>query len=65
MGAHLAVARLLKGAFHLRIPMPRYLSFWDVGTVTSHLKSLGSNEGLSLTHLTLNTAVLLALTRPS
>ena len=65
MGAHPAVARLLKGAFHLRPPMPRYSSFWDVGTVTSYLKSLGNKEGLSLRYLTLKTAMLLALTRPS
>jgi len=53
VGAHPAVARLLNGAFHLRPPMPRYSSFWNVGTVTNYLKSLRSNEGLSLRHLTL------------
>ena len=65
VGTHPAVARLLKGAFHIKPPMPRYSSFWDVGTVTSYLQSLGDNESLSLRHLTLKTAMLLALTRPS
>ena len=65
MGAHPTVARLLKDAFHLRPPMPRYSSFWNVGTATRYLKSMGTNEGLSLTYLTLKTAMLLALTRPS
>ena len=64
VGAHPAVARLLKGDFHLRPPMAKYSSFWDVGTVTSYLKRLGSNEGLSLRHLTLKTTMFLALTRP-
>ena len=65
VGTHPAVARLLKGAFHRTPPMPRYSSFWDVGTVISYLKSLSNNEGLTLRQLTLKTVMLLALTRPS
>jgi len=65
VGIHPTVTRLLKGAFHWRPPMPRYSSFWNVGTVTNYLKSLGNNEDLNLRHLTLKTAMLLALTRPS
>ena len=65
VGTHPAVTRLLKGVFHLKPPMPRYSSFWDVGTVINYLKSLGANEGLTLRQLTLKTVMLLALTRPS
>ena len=64
-GTHLAVTRLLKGAIHKRPPMPRYSSFWEVGTVINNLKSLGNNENLTLRQLTLKTVMLLALTRPS
>jgi len=45
--------------------MPRYLSFWDVGTVINYLKSLGDNERLTLSQLPFKTVMLLALTRPS
>lgn len=65
IGVHPAVTRLLKGAFHSRPPQPRYLSFWDVGTVISYLRNLGDNDSLNLRHLTFKTAMLLALTRPS
>ena len=65
VGTHPAVTRLLKGVFHLKPPMPRYSSFWDVGTVITYFKSLGTNEGLTLRQLTLKTVMLLALTRPS
>ena len=65
VGTHPAVARLLKGAFQTRPPMPRYSSFWDVGTVISYLKGLGANDNLTLRCLTLKTVMLLALTRPS
>ena len=59
VGTHPAVARLLKGAFHKRPPMPRYPSFWDVGTIINHLKSLGNNENLTLRQLTPKTVMLL------
>ena len=65
IGVHPAVTRLIKGAFHSRPPQPRYSSFWDVGTVISYLRNLGSNDNLNLRHLTLKTVMLLALTRPS
>jgi len=65
VGTHPAVTRLLKGAFHLKPPMPRYSSFWDIGKVVDYFKSLEANEGLNLRQLTLKTAILLALTRPS
>ena len=65
VGTHPAVTKLLKGAFQLKPPMPRYSSFWDVGKVLDYLKNLEANEGLNLRQLTLETAMLLALTRPS
>ena len=65
VGTHPTVTRLLKGAFHLKPPLPRYSSFWDVGKVIDYFKSLKANEGLNLRQLTLKTAMPLALTRPS
>ena len=45
--------------------MPRYLSFWDVGTVIDYFKGLEANEGLTFKKLTVKTVMLLALTNPS
>ena len=65
VGSHPAVTRLLKGVFHSKPPQPRYASFWDVGMVIQHIRSLGPNKDLSLKQLTMKTVMLLALTRPS
>ena len=65
VGSHPTVTRLLQGAFNSRPPQPRYSSFWDVGMVIQHIKGLGVNKDLSLKQLTMKTAMLLALTRPS
>ena len=65
VGQHPLVTRLIKGAFHERPPQPRYSETWDVSKVTSFLESLGSNDKLPATELTLKTVMLLALTRPS
>ena len=65
VGQHPSVVRMLKGAFNERPPVARYSAFWDVGVVLHYLKSLGSNESLSLRSLTLKTALLLALARPA
>ena len=65
VGSHPAVSRLLKRVFHSRPPQPRYASFWDVGMVIQHIRSLGPNKDLSLKQLTMKTVMLLALTRPS
>ena len=65
VGQHPMVSRLLKGVFHERPPQPRYSETWDVSKVTSYIESLGENDNLSLTDLTLKTVMLLALTRPS
>ena len=65
MGQHPLVTKLPKGVFHDRSPLPRYTTTWKVDVVLAYLKSLGSNECLSLKQLTWKTTMLLALTRPS
>ena len=40
VGAHPLVARLMKGAYNLRPPKPRYTSTWDVGEVLTVLQSI-------------------------
>ena len=61
VGQHPLVSRLLKGAFNLRPPQPRYSSTWDVSTMLHHLLSFGPNDKLCLDRLTRKLAVLLAL----
>ena len=65
VGQHPLVIRLMKGVFNDRPPLPRYTSTWNVQMVLSYIGSLGSNGSLSLKQLSLETAMLLALTRPS
>ena len=65
VGQHPLVSRLVKGVFNARPPIPRYSSTWDVQTVLNYLESLGKNDALSLKQLTLKTAFLMAITRPS
>jgi hypothetical protein len=62
VGAHPLVSQLLKGIFHLRPPEPKYSHTWSVSQVLVYIKSLGSNEGLSLKLLSLKLVTLLALT---
>lgn len=61
VGQHPLVIRLLKGVFNQRPPQPRYTHTWDVAKMLTYLKSLGSNESLSLKLLTQKLAMLLAL----
>ena len=61
LGEHLLVSRFMKGFFHLRPPQPRYIKTWDIDKVLSYLKSLGPNDSLRLTQLTLKTAALLTI----
>ena len=61
VGQHPLVSRLLKGAFNLRPPQPKYSSTWDVSTMLRYLLSLGPNDNLCLEKLTRKLAVLLAL----
>ena len=65
IGQHPLVSRTLKGIFHERQPQLRYSDTWNVGTITTYIESLGSNDTLSLSVLTHKTAMLLALTRLS
>ena len=62
---HPLVSRLLKGAFNKKPPMPRYSHFWNVSVVLTFLKGLGHNTSLSLKWLSIKTAMLMALTKPS
>ena len=61
VGQHPLVSRLLKGVFNSRPPQPKYTEMWEVSRVLSYIKSLGSNEALSLKLLTRKLVVLLAL----
>ena len=61
VGQHPLVARLLKGVFNSRPPMPRYKDTWEVSKVLRYLQSIGPNESLSLKDLTKKLAMLLAL----
>ena len=65
IGQHPLVSRVLKGAFNEKPPMPRYSHFWDVGSVLRYIKQLGDNNALSLKWISIKTAMLMALTRPS
>ena len=42
------MVQLLKGAYNLRPPFPRYSSTWDVSLVVSFIDGLGVNDSLSL-----------------
>ena len=61
VGQRPLVVRLLKGLFNQRPPKPRYSRTWNVTKMLTYLKSLGSNESLSLKLLTQRLAMLLAL----
>ena len=65
IGQHPLVCRLLKGSYNQKPPTPRYSHFWDVGVVLRFLKQLGTNPSLSLKWISIKTAMLMALTRPS
>jgi hypothetical protein len=62
IGQHPLVNRLLKGVYNQRPPQPRYSATWDVDVVTKHL---GSNESLSLKHISQKLVVLMALVKAS
>ena len=59
------VSRVLKGAFNLRAPQPRYETTWEVSKVSKFLVSQDPSESLTLRDLPCKLATLLALTRPS
>ena len=62
VGEHPLVVQLLKGAYNLRPPLPRYSSTWDVSLVVPFIDGLGVNESLSLKDLSQKLGFLLALT---
>lgn len=65
VGKHPTIACLLKEAYHVRPPLPRYTSTWDVDKVFKILKGLGPTETLNLKLLTYKLIMLLVLTRTS
>ena len=65
IGQHPLVCRLLKGSYNQNPPTPRYSHFWDVGVVLRFFGQLGTNASLSLKWISIKTAMLMALTRPS
>ena len=65
VGQHPTISRLMAGIANARPPQPRYVSTWDISRVLDHIEKKGNNQNLSLKDLTLKTAMLLALTRPS
>ena len=65
IGQNPMITQLMKGIFHNRPPLPKYISMCNVQKVLDHLNFMGDNEDISLKHLTFITTMLLALTRPS
>ena len=48
VGSHPLISQLLKGIFNLRSPAPKYFHTWNVSTMLGFIKSLGSNEDMSI-----------------
>ena len=65
VGKHPLVARVLKGAFHARPPLPRYTTTWNVQVVLDCISKWGDTHSLSLKLLTYKLVMLMALVRPS
>ena len=65
IGKHPLVCRVLKDAFQLRPPQPKYSEFWSVDKVLCHIRSWGSNESLSFQNLSWKLAMIMALSSAS
>jgi len=65
VGKHPLVARLLKGAFHARPPLPKYTGTWSVQVVLDHILQWGDTSTLPLKLLTFKLVMLMSLARPS
>ena len=65
VGKHPLVARLLKGAFHARPPLPKYTGTWNVQVVLNQMLQSGDTATLSLKLLTDKLVMLMSLARPS
>ena len=59
------MARLFKGAFHARPPLPRYTGTWNVQVVLDCMLQWGDTTALSLKLLTYKLVMLMSLARPS
>ena len=62
VGEHTLVVQLLKGAFNLRPPLPKYSSSWDFDVLLSFIEKLSPDKSLSLKDLSQKLDILLALT---
>ena len=51
VGQHPLVCQVMKGIFQKKPPLPRYSASWDVSKALIYIKSLGSNESMSLKQL--------------
>ena len=60
-GQNHIVKRLLRGVFNQRPALPKYSYTWDVNIVLNYIKSMSSNDKLSLRDLTFKTVLLLKL----
>jgi hypothetical protein len=65
LGQHPVVSRLMKGIYNSRPPELRYATSWCVGQVTTHMKTMGPNNALSLKQLSLKLVTLMALVEAS
>ena len=59
------IERVMKGAFRLRRPLPKYAFTWDVAVVLKTIVEWGPTKSLSMSLLTYRTVALLALCCPS
>ena len=60
VGKHPMISRLLKGAYHVRPPLPRYTTTWDVQVVLQYMDNLGPTSTLLLKPLTFKLVMLLS-----
>lgn len=61
IGEHFLVKWFLKSCYEKRPPQPRYSNFWPVETVLNWIKSLGTNESMTMKMLSLKLTLLLLL----
>jgi hypothetical protein len=61
IGEHPLVVQLLKGCYNVKPPQPRYDSTWGTEIVTDYLASLGNDQSLDFTQLSLKLVTDLAL----
>lgn len=55
------ISRFMKGIFHLKPPLPKYVCTWDVSLVLKFLKGLYPLDNICLKMLTLKLTALIAL----